>query len=245
MLTQRHPPKINPLEREFEAWVIRGIQDYFELREQRVVIFAFSPFYEKNFPADAIADLPSLDKGFAIQFKRPHAHKYGYSWELDDEQHTRISGFESIFYCFPTFVNREAHKAALHHALFWHPKWSSAWLGEPILIDRNEKNKVSQARFLQQKSAFTASTSALLHKSQHEGGIEFGRTLRWGGLIENAERCFLGAKTKDFEAEINRFIKMVQDQKREEPAGSSPNTPAPPHKRNDALYAVLFERKKK
>ena len=41
-----------PIEREFEAWIVRGIEDYFRSLWKRVFIAAVSPQIEVNWPAD-------------------------------------------------------------------------------------------------------------------------------------------------------------------------------------------------
>ncbi len=51
----KHPLDISfsiPLEREYEAWIIRGIEEYFLSLGQRVSIWAVSPLDEVNWPAD-------------------------------------------------------------------------------------------------------------------------------------------------------------------------------------------------
>lgn len=244
MLSDLHPPKIKPIEREFEAWVVRGIQDYFALRGLQVVVFAFSPHYEKNYPADHIADLPHMDKGFALQFKKPLGTRYGCSWKLDDDQFDRIKRLKSIFYCLPTFVNREDHKSALQHALFWHPAWASPWLGEPILLKRNAAGSVMRARFRQSKGNVWGSHIQFTHsKADEKNGLEFGRTLRWGAFIENAERCFIGLEISKFQDEINQYIDLMRRANRaKKKGGASPAQSTPPT--SDTLYVVLLRLKK-
>lgn len=41
-----------PLEREYEAWIIRGIEQYFFSLGERVLVWAVSPSNEVNWPAD-------------------------------------------------------------------------------------------------------------------------------------------------------------------------------------------------
>lgn len=50
-----HPLDITysiPLEREYEAWIVRGIEEYFLSIGQRISIWAVSPMDEVNWPAD-------------------------------------------------------------------------------------------------------------------------------------------------------------------------------------------------
>jgi hypothetical protein len=130
-----------PLEREYEGWIMHQIDRYFQRVGVDVDFFALSPKYEKKFPADEI--LRVGDKVVGLQFKRPdfaHTRKsHDFSqlkWKLSSPAHQlrRVLANTEIYYCLPTFINRNLRSIALHHCLFWRPrtaKKAGAWYSNP------------------------------------------------------------------------------------------------------------------
>ncbi|TFZ00664.1 hypothetical protein EZ313_19630 [Ramlibacter henchirensis] len=206
MLHKLTGTKMIPLEREYEGWVVRGIQDYFEHRGQKVVIFAFSPLLEKDYPADEIMKLPAGYKGFGLQFKRPSSFATdSVRWAVDATQHKSIASGKSIFYALPTFANRDVYKEALQHCLFFHPTITSPWLGEPLEIFLDPKGNVTSLRLKQSKAAIGGGEE--LHGA--------GFALRWGAFIEIAERCHIGVKGSGFAADIAAHIARSKEARSE------------------------------
>lgn len=137
----------HPLEREYEGWVAREIEDYFTSVGRAAKIFAVSPVTEKKWPADE--ELSAFYKVVGLQLKRPYLRgndpapqnlywKLGRRTGAAQQKPSGVSGrrkrsavtpsqFEgigaskSIVYCLPTFLNQGYRRASLPHCLFWHP----------------------------------------------------------------------------------------------------------------------------
>jgi hypothetical protein len=117
-----------PLEREFEAWIVRAIEDDLDCRNLTYFLTAVSPTDEKTWPADE--SLLAFNKLVGLQFKRPHLAASGglsYSrlrWSLSQPptQYPLVMKTPEVFYCLPTFVNRTLSRCSLQHALFWRPE---------------------------------------------------------------------------------------------------------------------------
>jgi len=149
-----HPLSVTlglPLEREYEAWIVRAIQDDLVARGLSAAIIAVSPFDEVDWPADS--EIRAYDKLVGLQFKRPkvsatpslycHLH-----WSLHQPrgQYGLVQRFPEIFYCLPTFLDRRLSTVPLHHTLFWRPSSSSGlqvWYDNPRA--HSPHNKVSDA----------------------------------------------------------------------------------------------------
>jgi len=132
----------NPIEREYEGWVMDQIEDYFLSVRRLAITFAVSPTEEHHWPADEVVF--SSGKIVGLQFKVPHLsprrpQAYELSelnWHLSKPagQLGLVLNHPEIFYCLPTFLNRRYHGAALHHCLFWRPVTTSdqpAWYDNP------------------------------------------------------------------------------------------------------------------
>jgi hypothetical protein len=131
----------NPLEREYEGWIARGIEDHFATLGTGVHVVVISPRDESNWPADLAFDF-ATGKVLGLQLKRPYVHGGVKSfdrlfWGFDDprDQMQNVKDHPEIFYCLPTFIDREYRRVALHHCVFWRPREDQApakgWYGSP------------------------------------------------------------------------------------------------------------------
>jgi hypothetical protein len=120
----------SPIEREFESWIIQDIENYFDRIHKKVTIYAVSPADEKAFPADEMITYDS--KVIGLQFKKADlstkrsgqttADFTNLKWELrDSNQFSNIKNNSIIYFCLPTFINREYKSVALDHCIFWRP----------------------------------------------------------------------------------------------------------------------------
>lgn len=115
-----------PLEREFEAWTVSCIEKYFTALGLTYAIWAVSPADEVNWPADEKLSIKS--KLIGLQFKQAKLRKNKTAadrlyWSLHQppKQFDLIKAHTEIFYCLPTFINRNFRSQALYHCLFWRP----------------------------------------------------------------------------------------------------------------------------
>lgn len=117
-----------PLEREFEAWIVHGLESYFACAGIAADVFAVSPKDERTWPADQVVHVDS--KIIGLQIKRPKIsgpcvpNNYSrLSWSLSQppSQLARVLARPEIHYVLPTFINRRAKANAIHHCLFWRP----------------------------------------------------------------------------------------------------------------------------
>lgn len=131
-----------PLEREYEGWITHSVERYFWTIGVHVNIWAVSPNVEKYWPADEVLSVDS--KLIGIQMKRA---KLGTAsgpislshlkWELGSPsgQLALVQQIPEIYYCLPTFTNRDWRHSPLGHCLFWRPNQSSsdknAWYDNP------------------------------------------------------------------------------------------------------------------
>ena len=120
----------SPIEREFESWIIHDIENYFARINKRVAIFAVSPRDEKKFPAYEAIVYDSKVIGLQIKkadLSAPRATQTSpdftnLKWELRDSgQFSNIKRNDLIYFCLPTFINREYKSVALDHCIFWRP----------------------------------------------------------------------------------------------------------------------------
>lgn len=162
-----------PLEREFEAWIVRAIEDDLDCRNLPCLLAAVSPTDEKTWPADE--SLLAFNKLVGLQFKRPALVAPGglsYSrlkWSLHQPstQYPLVVKTPEVFYCLPTFVNRNLSRCCLQHALFWRPEPGSdreAWYDNPRA--HTSYKKISDA-------------------------------FRWGRFVEGILECTIGAPFKE------------------------------------------------
>ncbi len=116
----------HPLEREYEAWIVHGIEDCLKLLGYKHAIWAVSPNLEATWPADEVLKTPG--KLVGLQFKQAKLGSGPISpdrlkWTLNKPpgQFELVQKNTEIFYCLPTFVNRDSRVRALDHCVFWRP----------------------------------------------------------------------------------------------------------------------------
>lgn len=139
MINLLHRKYSHPLEREYEAWIVAGIERYFMTLGVKFAIWAVSPNIEAVWPADE--QLNVARKVVGLQFKQakmaPGAigpNRLKWSLNQPPGQFALVQGAPEVFYCLPTFINREARSEALHHCLFWRPGRDAnhnAWYDNP------------------------------------------------------------------------------------------------------------------
>ena len=120
----------HPFEREYEGWLAREIEDYYAVLGHSIHVIVVSPRFEAKWPADLSFDFDG--KLIGLQLKRPYMfNKQNKSfsqlyWKFDDpiNQLKRVQDNSEIYYCLPTFINREYRRVSLHHCLFWRPQKS-------------------------------------------------------------------------------------------------------------------------
>ena len=162
-----------PIEREFEGWITWLMEDYFDCVGIEARIWSISQTDEAFWPADEAMFLDG--KILGLQMKRPDMANWlqldfsRLKWTLGNNtnQFDLIKERPEIFYCLPTFINREWKKGSLDHCVFWRPKdgeshTSILWYENPNI-------------------------------PQWHGNIErHEKTHRWGGLIERLLDCQFG-----------------------------------------------------
>ncbi len=183
-----------PLEREYEAWIIRGIEDYFFSLGLRISIWAVSPRDEINWPADEAMVVGK--KLIGLQLKkviydddglRPRTFsRLKWTFHNPPGQFNTVLKFPEIYYCLPTFINRNLKNQALSHCLFWRP-------------DINAKPNLNA--WYSNKNALTP------YKS-------IGKNTRWGKFIEDIMECTVGKKIDTFN-EAETFVESIREYMRE------------------------------
>lgn len=160
-----------PLEREYEAWIIHQIEHYFRGLGVPVSIFAVSPTDEKTWPADEVVDVNGKIVG--LQFKKPQLtipcapnDFTRLHWDFSPQQLQRVVVHAEIFFCLPTFMNRDVRDEALRQCLFWRP---------PDATDHR---------------AWYENTNPQV-KTQH---VRICDAPRWGLFVEQFIRCQIGRK---------------------------------------------------
>jgi len=119
MTKHLHVRYSNPLEREHEAWIVAGIERYLKDIGLPYAIWAISPDQEKKWPSDEKLKIAS--KVVGLQFKQAKLAKGAIApdrlnWSLHQPhaQFSLVKAHEEIFYCLPTFVNRDPGSSSLH-----------------------------------------------------------------------------------------------------------------------------------
>jgi len=180
----------DPLEREYEGWIVEGIERYFRRAGRFALVWAVSPLAESSWPADEYLHVEG--KLIGLQMKRPHisplsGRPIDYSrlgWRLNNPpgQYGLVQAFPELFYCLPTFVNRRYRREALHHCIFWRPDdhstEASTWYG-------NDNAKGLHG-----------------HISIHPNAY------RWGQFLEAIQICKIGRKVLS-SADIDSYIDKV------------------------------------
>jgi hypothetical protein len=172
----------HPLEREYEAWVARSIEDYFVDAGIGASVWAISPADEVNWPADLAIAFPA--KLLGLQIKRPYAKTpssfSALYWKLAQPagQRELVLKTPEIYYCFPCFLNRNFRRVSLPHCVFWRPDHS------PI-------------------------PSKVWYDNVH-GRIRVADKMRWGRLIERLTNCEIGYLVDNSNAANNYIARFRQ-----------------------------------
>ncbi len=179
-----------PLEREYEAWIINGIEEYFLSINLAYDIWAINPKLEKTWPSDEVLEFDG--KLVGLQFKRPKLFKAKITqstvtydrlkWSLNSPkgQFAKVVNHSEIFFCLPTFINRKFRSVSLSHCLFWHPTKNS----KPFEFWYANNNKKNQS----------LATSP--------------DVMRWGHFIEQILDCKIGKKFEAGES-ISDYVESL------------------------------------
>lgn len=116
----KHSP---PMEREYEGWIVAEIESYFENLGISCSIWAVGVQSEKYWPADE--HLLANGAFIGLQMKKAmlagKKNKLKWVFNKPSQQLADILKFDDIYYCLPTFINRDVKKVCLHHCIFWRP----------------------------------------------------------------------------------------------------------------------------
>lgn len=165
-----------PIEREYEGWLVRGIEKYFQELGIFAVVWAVSPIIESTWPADEhfltsgkIIGLQMKKASLCIRQNR-NPDFSDLHWNLYDPkgQFELIQKKNEIYYCLPTFINRKWRDKALEHCIFWRPTTAinyNTWYDNPRAKD-NPYSKIS------------------VHPN----------ALRWGYFYEKVMACDIGVR---------------------------------------------------
>lgn len=191
MARHLHFKYANPLEREHEAWIVAGIERYLKEIGLSYAIWAISPDQEKKWPADE--KLKFASKVVGLQFKQAKLangiiapDRLNWTLHQPSTQFALVETHKEIFYCLPTFVNRDLREQALHHCIFWRPDLSippnkNVWYDNPA----------AHTPYKDEKSA-----------------------MRWGLFIERILDCHIGSKvTSAAEGEVvlRRLVAVAKE----------------------------------
>jgi hypothetical protein len=174
-----------PLEREYESWIVWGIEEYFRQIGRECKIFAVTPGQERIWPADQRLTFDGKLIGIQMKQAKMAAGNLAYDrlqWTFHNPngQFDLVKRYDNIFYCLPTFINREYRRQALHHCLFWSP-------------DANETDK----------NAWYDNSRALTSNN----GLN--SESRWGRFIEDVMRCEKGLVIND-PNDVNGFAAKIR-----------------------------------
>lgn len=137
-----------PIEREYEGWLVRGIEKYFQELGIFAVVWAVSPSVESTWPADE--HLYTSGKIIGLQMKKASLDiRKNYNpdftnlnWKLHNPkgQFELIQKKNEIYYCLTTFINRKWRDKALEHCIFWRPTIDlinyNVWYDNPRINDK-------------------------------------------------------------------------------------------------------------
>jgi len=179
-----------PFEREYEAWIVDGIERYFENLGKSVDVWAVSPKEEKKWPADEALSINR--KIIGLQMKRTHCRTLKASTRSMDDLHwkfnnppaqqTLLQRRDEIYYCLPTFLNRDYKLHSLSHCLFWRPhqntNFNQGWYGRT-----NQSNT-------------------------HSG---LGNEMRWGKFIEEILECNIGKRIPSGQSTSSYVKSLIED----------------------------------
>ena len=118
-----------PLEREYEAWIIRGIDECYRSMGEHISVWAVSPMDEINWPADEalligkkLIGLQMKKVTYKCDGTRPRAFgRLNWTFHNPPGQFDLVLKFPEIYFCLPTFINRDLKDQALSHCIFWRP----------------------------------------------------------------------------------------------------------------------------
>jgi hypothetical protein len=178
----------HPLEREFEAWIVEGIEHYGERVGLPLQVWAISPAVEVSWPADEKVVIDGKVIGLQFKQARLGAGAVDFSrlkWSLSTPagQYASVQNSPEVYYCLPTFVNRDFRREALQHCLFWRPPQhvtdTQAWYDNPV--------------------AATAHRSLALDPT----------AMRWGRLMEQVQACTVGRRVSS-RLEVDAYLADVR-----------------------------------
>ncbi|MEH2096152.1 hypothetical protein [Nostoc sp.] len=183
-----------PIEREYEGWLVRGIEKYFQELGIFAVVWAVSPSVESTWPADE--HLYMSGKIIGLQMKKANIsqnHNPDFTnlhWKLHNPkgQFKLIQKRNEIYYCLPTFLNRKWRDKALEHCIFWRPANAvnyNLWYDNPI--KGNPYNKIST------------------HPN----------ALRWGYFYEKVMACDIGVRLS-MDLTLHKYLSDLQTSIRQE-----------------------------
>ena len=207
------PPHIETTEREYEGWIIRGMEDYFRELGIELECVAAGRLQEDRTGVDEFCGIPG--KYFALQFKRPERRSdRAINWSLG-KQISRIRQSNAIFYVLPTFLNRNLRRVALHHAFFWHPDMLD---GERIFVTKSVAAYVHSAQNTNgpNQSNLTEWEQRELLGRRSEIFVT-AHAYRWGRFAEGLLSCSIGqlvetaAQGRAFRRQIDRLLPSSGD----------------------------------
>lgn len=222
-----HPLNVThstPLEREYEAWIIRGIEQYYQSIGKHIYVWAVSPMDEINWPADETLIVGK--KLIGLQMKKVTyrcdgsiPRKFGrLNWSFHNPrgQYDLVLKFPEIFYCLPTFINRNLKDQALSHCLFWRP----------------DKSKYDKNAWYDNPNALTPYNS-------------IGTTDRWGKFIESVTECTLGKRIEsisDAKNYVDNLTSYMREIENLAPKNIETNNIPPENikNKNEDTYVYLF-----
>lgn len=191
-----HPLDItytSPIEREFEAWIVRGIEEYFSSIGHKVAIWAVSPNDEIHWPADESVVVDN--KLIGLQVKKAHFSTnctssrdfscLKWTFHQPPKQYDLVVSTPEIYYCLPTFLNRGFKDQALAHCLFWRPS--------PHKEDKN---------------AWYDNTNA------HTPYKSIKNSMRWGLFLEEVVSCSIGKRINSI-SDAKNYVNQLQGKMRE------------------------------
>ena len=184
------PQPDEPLEREYEGWVTRGMEDYFRELGFDLQCVAAGRLRESESGIDEFCSLPG--KYFGLQFKRPHRRSAEtVEWALSSHQTSLIMAQREMWYALPVVLNRNLRRVSLHHVLFWRPDVKD---GERIY------STSSGAVYVHSKVEGNGAPNSNLGPGaqrpllgQQAGDYRVSHAYRWGRFSEGLLQCTVGA----------------------------------------------------
>lgn len=197
-----------PLEREFEAWIVEGIERYGQDVGLPPQVWAVTPNFEVKWPADEA--LVISGKVLGLQFKQAkmaagtgmvNFSRLMWSLAAPPQQYANVQDSPNVYYCLPTFINRNFKREALKHCIFWRPPAGvanmQAWYNNP--------------------KATTA----------HKSLANDPDAMRWGRLIEQVQACVVGHTVNSLQDVQNYLTQVTNPVGRKEKIGDSDKKSSP------------------